>query len=290
MVKVIHIIVLNVAVFCLFACQKKENAESLVREWVGKEITFQDDAVYTVQGDTVQYDPAVNDFNIIVYVDSAGCTECKTRMPAWNAFMAEINQYDSAIGLCFVTDGVDADAMTQLTKHNDFRYPILTIANGQSDFPKEHLYQTLLLDKSNQVLAIGNPIGSESIARLYRRIMNVPDKASQTADIHSNLVFSAKRIPLGAIRLGEERRTQVLITNNGDSSAVIPKITTSCQCTSAKSQSDTIYPGHSIALDIAQRNDSTFGPFSRDVYVYISDISDPVQIELTGFMSNQSLQ
>lgn len=76
------IIVICLATMVLFACKKTTNPESLVRKWVGKEIVFPADAVFMVQDDTVEYKPSVNDFNIIVYIDSAGCTECRMRMPA----------------------------------------------------------------------------------------------------------------------------------------------------------------------------------------------------------------
>lgn len=113
-------LVTYLVVITLCACTKPDRPEALVREWIGKEIRLPDDALCMVQGDTVQYDAAMNDYNIVMYVDSAGCTECKMRMPAWNAFMSAINQYDTQIGLCIMVDGVDASSIAQITKRMIF--------------------------------------------------------------------------------------------------------------------------------------------------------------------------
>lgn len=279
------IIVICLATMALFACNKTTNPESLVREWVGREIVFPADAVFMVQGDTVEYEPTVNDFNIIVYIDSAGCTECKMRMPAWNAFMSEINRYDACVGLCFALDGIDAIRMAQIAKRNDFRYPFFSLPETYMDFPDEHLYQTFLLDDSSRVIAVGNPLGNESISRLYRHIVTRGRNPGKE-NFEPKIAVSSKRVPMGVIRPGDEKNVKVSITNNGDSLVTISKITTSCHCTTAKAQSDTIRHGQSVELDITQSNDSTYGYFTREVYIFIDANPNPVQIELTGFMSN----
>lgn len=284
--KSIYIVVTCISLLALGSCKKTVDIETLIRDWVGKELSFPEDAVYTVQGDTVQYNPLENDYNIIVYVDSMGCTECKMRMSAWNAFMAALNKQETRIGLCFVIDGVDADVIAQLAKQNDFYYPMLFIPGNRYGFPEDYLYQVVLLDDSNMILAVGNPINNQSIARLYRSILKVDEERSEHEISNANVTFSTKRIPLGVIRPGEKKKTQVVITNDEDSAVVITQISTSCHCTLASVSTDSIHPGRSIILDITQTNDSTIGPFVRDIFMYFKNNPRPIQIELTGHMLN----
>ena len=108
---------------------------------------------FVLQGDTIQFDAMLNDFNILVYVDSAGCTECRMRMPAWNAFMTRLNSGDSRIGLIFLVNGVDVRTVSEMAEKHGFTYPILAYKKCQYAFPENRKYQTFLLGSSNTVLA-----------------------------------------------------------------------------------------------------------------------------------------
>lgn len=158
--------------------------------------------VFVLQGDTIQFDAMLNDFNILVYVDSAGCTECRMRMPAWNAFMTRLNSGDSRIGLIFLVNGVDVRTVSEMAEKHGFTYPILAYKKCQYAFPENRKYQTFLLGSSNTVLALGDPIENESIAKLYYRIIG-EEVGSIPED--SNITVSASRISLGVVRPEEEK-------------------------------------------------------------------------------------
>ena len=55
--------------------------------------------------------------------------------------------------------------------YEDFKHPVCIDKNGEilklNDFPADITLHTFLLDNENKVLAIGNPIYNESIAKLY---------------------------------------------------------------------------------------------------------------------------
>ena len=238
---------------------------------------------FVLQGDTIQFDAMLNDFNILVYVDSAGCTECRMRMPAWNAFMTRLNSGDSRIGLIFLVNGVDVRTVSEMAEKHGFTYPILAYKKCQYAFPENRKYQTFLLGSSNTVLALGDPIENESIAKLYYRIIG-EEVGSIPED--SNITVSASRISLGVVRPEEEKKCRVMVTNNTDSVVVITKIETSCPCTTAHSASDTILPYRSVELNIVQKGDTVSGHFLRDIFIHFNNISVPKQIELTGSVAN----
>lgn len=73
-------IILTIAGLILWSCSTdKSDYTKLVSEWQGKEIVFPDVMTDLLTGDTIDMSDA--DFTILTYVDSAGCTGCKMKLP-----------------------------------------------------------------------------------------------------------------------------------------------------------------------------------------------------------------
>lgn len=66
-------------VFCSCGDSRRDSINSIIGEWVGKEILFPLNATYTVCGerDTMNLLEIKADYRIISYVDSEGCINCK---------------------------------------------------------------------------------------------------------------------------------------------------------------------------------------------------------------------
>lgn len=54
----------------------------LVSEWSGKEIVFPNDMEFTSLGNDTNY-LFKNEYTVMTYVDSIGCTGCKLKLPQW---------------------------------------------------------------------------------------------------------------------------------------------------------------------------------------------------------------
>lgn len=218
---------LYLVVFFLVACNKSNSLSSQDKELIGKVIDFPKDAMCIVQGDTVLYDPLVNDFNIVVYNDSLEYAECKRLMYEWSRFMATINQGDVCAGLCFVFAGVDENfknIIIEITKQSDFRYPMLFVSDNYFKNTIDSVCQVVLIDEFNRIMSVGNPITDDTIAQFYRNIIDYSNNGIEKAEAFQQLKFSSKRIPMGVIHSGNSKQVQIDITNNGDSIIEITNI------------------------------------------------------------------
>lgn len=60
------------------ACQDKEKEEAIstIKQWMGKEILFPKNSVFTIRGkDTIDFALNASDYKIVSYIDTAGCTK-----------------------------------------------------------------------------------------------------------------------------------------------------------------------------------------------------------------------
>ena len=70
-----HIMLLLVSLLIITACQdkKKEEAVSAIKQWMGKEILFPKNSVFTIRGaDTIDFALNESDYKIVSYIDTAG--------------------------------------------------------------------------------------------------------------------------------------------------------------------------------------------------------------------------
>lgn len=92
--KVQRIILLLISFLILFSCQnkKKEEAINSVKEWMGKEILFPKNSVFTIRGiDTIDFVQNASNYKIVSYIDTAGCTTCQLKLAEWQRFTEEVD-------------------------------------------------------------------------------------------------------------------------------------------------------------------------------------------------------
>ena len=164
-------------IFSLVGCNsKKKQLTELVEKWQGKEILLPQNAEMKLYGrDTVCPDFFEKDYKILNYVDTNGCTECRLKLYDWQLLKEETDSLQLNVSFIFVAWVKDYPMLEKLQKANGFDSPILYDRTGQADslnhFPSQPGYQTFLLDKDNRVVLIGNPIGSQALWNLYKKIM-----------------------------------------------------------------------------------------------------------------------
>ena len=92
--KLRHILLLLASLLIIIACQNKnkEEAISSVKEWIGKEILFPQNNIFTVRGkDTIDFNLNKSEYKIVSYIDTAGCTSCRLKLAEWQRFMNEVD-------------------------------------------------------------------------------------------------------------------------------------------------------------------------------------------------------
>ena len=269
------------AVLSLWSCSGSDHsAERVVKEWLGREIVFPDSMVFTVQGDTVDYNWQDAEYKIVTFVDSAGCTECRLKLPMWHETF-ETLQADADIALLMIIADKDTDDIYGILSRQEFPLPVCVDTKNMMDslnkFPYADDFRTFLVDSENRIIAIGNPVTNKGILKFYRQQMGCTDSNDVLpiiVDRHSSNV--------GVVR--DPVITQFEITNTSDSTLVISKVLSSCDCTKAEMSNDVISPGTLERLNVIQSPDSVSGEFEREINVYFEGYPDFVTFSIRGFM------
>lgn len=270
----------------LMSCLNKDrqNALSLLQEWEDKEILFPKNPVFTIQGkDTVFY-PMKEDYKILSYVDSVGCTSCKLRLSDWNAFISQMDSVRPVQFLFFFfpKEGLEIYQTLRVAK---FRHPICIddsdSLNILNHFPREMAYQTFLLDKDNKVLAIGNPVQNPKVKELFMKIIQGKGTVKEENTIFTKIQVKANTLSLGRFNWQEEQKAQFMIYNVGNRPLVINDVTTSCGCTSVDYPKKPVSPGDSISLQVNYKADHP-EHFNKTITVYCNTNPSLIQLKIRG--------
>ncbi len=167
---------------CFPSCKKsnqKDNAIKIVIEWTGKEIKFPQGIVCTSMGrDTNCIDLHNDNYKIMLYVDSLGCTSCRLKLAEWKKI---IDDSDSVFNrrpefvFFFQPKKKDEKELQFIFKQNGFHHPVFIDKENKIDklnsFPSKPEHQCFLLDKDNKVLVVGNPSLNSGIWTLYKKVI-----------------------------------------------------------------------------------------------------------------------
>lgn len=163
----------------IFSCQdgKRSQIISLLQEWEGKEIIFPEKSIISIQySDTLSQLLIDSEYKILTYIDSAGCTDCKLKLFLWNKLIHAVDSLNGMnVSFIFYSNMRNKDELERLIRRDNFAYPIFLDVQNQfyqlNNLSANITYQTFLLDRSNRVIAIGNPIHNPQIKELYLNII-----------------------------------------------------------------------------------------------------------------------
>ena len=264
----------------------KERLGRLVKEWEGKEILFPAHSTFTIQGkDTVDFNFKDTEYKIVSYVDSSGCTSCKLQLHRWKALVAEVDSLtNGSVSFLFYFHPKDIKELRFLTRREAFTYPVCFDEkddfNRLNRFPGEMMFQTFLLDKENQVVALGNPVLNPKVKELYLKVMTgsgeVKSLSMQTQVSLSKTVVDFDKFPKG-----EKQEGSFVLTNTGNSLLVIQDILTSCGCTKVEYSKEPVRPGGTLEVKVLYEAEDA-GYFNKVVTVYCNAKSSPLRLTVKG--------
>ena len=175
-------IIIALITICFSSCKKnnqKDDAVKVVTEWTGKEIKFPKGLPCASMGtDTTCIDLYSDNYKILLYVDSLGCTDCRLKLPEWKKIIKESDSVFSTppeFIFFFQPKQKDEKELQFIFKSNAFRHPVFVDKENKIDklnnFPSKLEYQCFLLDKDNKVIMIGNPSLNSGIWTLYKKLI-----------------------------------------------------------------------------------------------------------------------
>lgn len=280
-------IILAIAGFILWSCSTdKSDYTTLVAEWQGREIKLPVVMTDVLTGDTINLSEA--DFSILSYVDSAGCTSCKMKLPIWNEFANLLDSIsDATVQFIFVVNSNDDKEISYLLKRDSYNYPVfidsLDEVNSTNAFPSDHTVQTFLLDHSNKVIAIGNPIINKSIMDFYSSIIS--GKKSLSIIQNAIVDIDHQDLNLGHLHAGDSKMEQFRIKNINNDTIFIRDIQTSCHCTKISVPTLTLLPKSSVECTVKFIGDTVKGEFDNTIYIYYKGFDYPSIIHINGIIN-----
>lgn len=261
----------------------KAQIKSIVEEWQGKQIVLPEVMTDFMTGDTINLTDA--DFTIFTYVDSIGCTGCKMKLPLWKEFLESTeNDCNADVRFLMVVHPSDIRDLHYYLKSDSFDYPVYWDENNnvseENSFPGGTAFQTFLIDRNRKVTAIGNPVYSTEIAKLYKKIIS--GKMSVSAEKGNFVTVSENKISLGDLRSGESSSQKIIISNHGNDTVKIREVISSCECTELSLPKRYIPPRSELNVVLNFAGDTVKGDFERTIHVYYTNFEYPTVISLSG--------
>lgn len=272
------------------SCKKSGNidlATQIVKDWQSKEVVFPNNPVFTIFGqDTVDFSFQKADYKIVSYIDSLGCLSCKLQLDKWKEIIHRIDSVsDIHVPFVFVFSPEKLRDVVYATKSGGFDYPILLDLKGEfnssNHFPTNFNFQTMLLDKDNKVLAIGNPVQSPKILELFQDIILGKDGEEKPNVSLTDAIVDQTDIDFGKLSIGDKQERIVKLTNTGDKPLVVQDVVVSCGCTKVKYPKAPIMPGEKGDLTISYDPDKK-GSFHKTVTLYCNAKQSPLRITISG--------
>ena len=260
----------------LMSCKKdprRIEAEKIVEEWMGKEIQFPEEYLCNILGKDTSVTSCSDLFNkeykVLLYVDSAGCTDCKLKLFQWNQLIEESDSLlKEKVSFLFFFHPKDKKELQFLLKRDRMNYPVFIDfadkLNQLNRFSEQQSYQCFLLDKNNNVIMIGNPTLNPKIWELYKeQIFGEQINKENTTSIE----LDRTKYDFGNVFIGESCSATFQLKNTGNVPLIIGHIAKSCGCASVDWDKKPIESGESTEIKVEMKPDEV-GHFDKPITVY----------------------
>jgi hypothetical protein len=225
-------------------------------EWMGKQVQFSDNCQCNFIGRDTARDLCAkilsNEYKILLYIDSIGCTSCKLHLSEWKKLIHESDSlYAGKLGFIFIFYPQKKKELYFLLKREQMDYPVITdtgnIIYQLNRFPRQLEYQCFLLDRNNKVISIGNPANNYRIWELYKQIISgeISDKPPVT-------IVEPEQIEtvLKDLHTGKTSGAVFKLKNTGTQPLVIQMVNASCGCTVPEWDKQPIAAGKSTEIKV----------------------------------------
>ena len=276
---------LTATLLALAACDRHAEQREAVTALMGREITMPEGLQARILDTPIGFEPGA-DFTVVCYIDSAGCTPCRMKLPVWNEV---INSFKAIPGrdvsFVMILQSPDTTETGYTLRRDSFMHPVAMDRAGSfaavNSLPADEATHTLLLDADGRVAAIGNPALNPKIRDLYRRIISGSDEAPPKTDkpLCQNPVAA-----VGAVGAGDTVTKRFALYNPETSPLTLQELVGSCDCTVATASSDTIPAGGSAMITVSIAADTLLGPFLHWVDIYYNERDCPERLTLHGLL------
>lgn len=119
-------------------------------------------------------------YKMVVYVDTTNCSSCALKhMFVWNDFLKYSDEHDDILDFVFIIEARPGEgkSLKDIMYMTMLKHPIYIDNNRMfirknPSIPRETMFHTMLLDKNNNVILVGNPCKNEKIEKKLMQIIN----------------------------------------------------------------------------------------------------------------------
>lgn len=167
---------LSVFVFLLFSCSEGHRLKREMEKFYYSTVKMPDNLVVNYNGtDTVINNIFESKVKFIVYLDSLGCGSCSIKkMDLWNPLIRYANNSENKLKIYFIFNPAvkDLNSIKIALKSYPVNYPVFIDEKGTFKkhnplLPKDKLFHCFMLDDSNKVVLVGNPLGNNGIGDVF---------------------------------------------------------------------------------------------------------------------------
>ena len=281
-------VILNCVFFC--SCitkpslpKEQERILGVIKKMMNQTILFSQEMKDNIEIDSL----LKKDFKLVVYLDSAGCTECHLSLDEWSVTIREMKFLNEDVSFIFIVNNSSESVIRSLLSKHRFNYPVFIDKNDSffklNSLTNEHRFQVFLLDKKNNILLVGDPVRNDEIWKLYKTAVNrnnIDDSSLRNKNPKINEVIT-ETIDLGEFDWNTAQSCTFTIQNNGEDLLVIQNISTSCGCTSVEYSKEPVQPGESLEMKVTYKADHA-EHFNKTITVYCNAAVSPLQFKIVG--------
>ena len=170
-----RILFIGKVVVFLFSCAKKERISSEIEMLSNHKISFVDGFVELQCNSNVQLDSLLNkDIKIISYISNISCSACGVK--TLKIMQREMKNIDDRIAYIIVLYS-DNQSFLEMTDSLSLDLPLMFYDSkifGEKNNLENVLARnrTFLLNKENEIVLVGEPLGREKLAQLYKKCID----------------------------------------------------------------------------------------------------------------------
>lgn len=282
-------LILNIITIILLFSSCSNNyrqRRNVVENLVGKEIILPEGLKYQIFDTPFEYDFDDSDFKIITYIDSTGCTSCNMKLSSRNISIDEFKLLEEVeVNYLLVINSRDPKEIIQLLRMGNFSHPVVIDTEGEfvkyNEMPAVSAYRTFLLDNSNRILALGDPVTNPKIMELYKKIMS--DNKVKDNGNKISLVNKPVR-NIGLINKGDSVKVSFCMFNRDSVTYHIQDIIPSCDCVAVETESSVLVPGGRNDIRFKFATDSVGSTFSKHIDIFYEEKEKPERLIVYGYM------
>jgi len=254
---------------------------------LGQKIEIPEKLEYRVNNESIVYDFDDADYKIVTYINSEGCTPCRMKLKDWNSVINKAKGFRNVeVNFLMIVNADNWNEIDYMIKQSDFRHPVMIDSVNtfftRNSLPKRTDCHTMLLDESNRVIAVGNPVLNPKIRTLFYKLISEGEDSLQK----SMLMCQEPTKAIGIIHPGDTIEALYRIKNIDTLAYSIEELVPSCDCTEAVIDADSILPNNYARVKITYIADSVQGSFIQYADLYIKEKFQPLRLQLHGFIKN----